>query len=198
MVHFNDIVAPQAVATDVSANGKKPLFQKIAQLAASAYGLNATMVSEALFERERLGSTGFGGGVAIPHAKIPGLDRMRGVVCPHAAVERLARVPRRFEVRPGLRRQPVPPAELKHAADLAAGHQFLHLHVLRVDAQDDAPVDIVFTLLSPVDSGAEHLKTLARVSRYLRDDGHVARLRGAKSAEALHALLAGGEARDAA
>ena len=80
MVHFNDIVAPQAVATDVSANGKKPLFQKIAQLAASAYGLNATMISEALFERERLGSTGFGGGVAIPHAKIPGLDRMRGVV----------------------------------------------------------------------------------------------------------------------
>lgn len=80
MVHFNDIVAPQALATEVSTNGKKPLFQKIAQLAASAYGLNASVVSEALFERERLGSTGFGGGVAIPHAKIPGLDRMRGVV----------------------------------------------------------------------------------------------------------------------
>ena len=66
------------------------------------------------------------------------------------------------------------------------------------DAVDDAPVDIVFALLSPVDSGAEHLKTLARVSRYLRDDNQVARLRGAKSDAALHALLAGGGARDAA
>ena len=155
MVHFNDIVAPQALATDISANGKKPLFQKIAQLAASAYGLDANAVSEALFERERLGSTGFGGGVAIPHAKIPGLERMRAVVV-------LLDPPLAF------------------------------------DAVDEAPVDVVFALLSPVDSGAEHLKTLARVSRYLRDEGHVARLRGAKSAEALHALLAGGEARDAA
>ena len=66
------------------------------------------------------------------------------------------------------------------------------------DAVDDAPVDIVFALLSPVDSGAEHLKTLARVSRYLRDDNNVARLRGANSAEALFALLASGGARDAA
>lgn len=56
----------------------------------------------------------------------------------------------------------------------------------------------MFALLSPQDSGAEHLKTLARVSRYLRDEAQVTRLRGAKSAEALHALLAGGEARDAA
>jgi PTS system nitrogen regulatory IIA component len=63
---------------------------------------------------------------------------------------------------------------------------------------DDAPVDVVFALLSPVDSGAEHLKTLARVSRYLRDESVVARLRGARSTEALHALLSGAGARDAA
>jgi len=155
MVHFNDIVAPDALATGLSVNGKKPLFQKIAQLAAAAYGLDAHIVSDSLFERERLGSTGFGGGVAIPHAKIPGLEKLCAVV---VLVD--------------------PP--------------------LAFDAVDDAPVDIVFALLSPVDSGAEHLKTLARVSRYLRDEGHVARLRGAKSSGALHALLAGGEARDAA
>jgi nitrogen PTS system EIIA component len=155
MVHFNDIVAPGALATGLSANGKKPLFQKIAQLAASAYGLNADQVAEALLERERLGSTGFGGGVAIPHAKIAGLERMCAVV-----------------------------ALLDPA--------------MPFDAVDEGPVDIVFALLSPVDSGAEHLKTLARVSRFLRDDGHVTRLRGANSTEALHALLAGGEARDAA
>lgn len=155
MVHFNDIVGAGALATGVAANGKKQLFQKVAGLAANAYGLDADLVAEALFERERLGSTGFGGGVAIPHAKITGLEKMRAVV---------------------LLLDPAIP----------------------FDAVDEAPVDIVFALLSPVDSGAEHLKTLARVSRYLRDEGQVVRLRGAKSAEALHALLAGGEARDAA
>lgn len=155
MVHFADILAPDALATSLAVNGKRALFQKVGQLAATAYSMDALTVADALFERERLGSTGFGGGVAIPHAKIPGLDRMRGVV-----------------------------ALLDPA--------------MPFDAVDDAPVDIVFALLSPVDSGAEHLKTLARVSRYLREEGHVARLRGANSSEALHALLAGGEARDAA
>jgi PTS system nitrogen regulatory IIA component len=155
MAHFNDIVAPEALATGLTVNGKKQLFQKIASLAACAYDLDADLVADALFEREKLGSTGFGGGVAIPHAKIADLDRMCGVV---------------------VLLDPAVP----------------------FDAVDEAPVDVVFALLSPIDSGAEHLKTLARVSRYLRDDGHVTRLRGAKSTGALHALLAGGEARDAA
>lgn len=155
MVHFNDIVSPDALATGLSANGKKQLFQKIAAIAANAYGLAAGDIADALFERERLGSTGFGGGIAIPHAKMAGLAQMRGIVV--------------------LLDPPMP-----------------------FDAVDDAPVDIVFALLSPLDSGAEHLKTLARVSRYLRDDGQIARLRGAQSAEALFALIAGSEARDAA
>jgi PTS system nitrogen regulatory IIA component len=155
MVHLDDLVAPNALATGLAVNGKKQLFLKLATLAAEAYGLPADQVADALFEREKLGSTGFGGGVAIPHAKLPGLDRMRGVV-----------------------------ALLDPAVPF--------------DAVDEAPVDVVFALLSPVDSGAEHLKTLARVSRYLRNDMQVTRLRGAHSAAALHALLAGGEARDAA
>ena len=155
MVDFHDFVSSDALATGLTVNCNMQLFQKIATLAACAYGLDADEVGDALFERERLGSTGFGGGVAIPHAKIAGLDRMCGLVV--------------------LLDPPVP-----------------------FDAVDDAPVDIVFALLSPVDSGAEHLKTLARVSRYLRDDNQVARLRGAKSDAALHALLAGGGARDAA
>lgn len=140
MVHFNDIVSPDALATEVTVNGKKMLFQKIAALAAQSYGVDAEAAADALLERERLGSTGFGGGVAIPHAKLPGLDRMCGVVV--------------------LLDPPAP-----------------------FDAVDDAPVDVVFALLSPQDSGAEHLKTLARVSRYLRDEAQVTRLRGAKSAE---------------
>lgn len=155
MMHFNDIVLPSALATGLTVNGKKPLFQKLSEIAASTYGLDADKVNEALTERERLGSTGFGGGIAIPHAKMEGLDKVHGIVV-------LLDPPISF------------------------------------DAIDDEPVDVVFTLLSPLDSGAEHLKTLARVSRYLRDDAQIVRLRGARSNEALHALLAGHEARDAA
>ena len=65
-------------------------------------------------------------------------------------------------------------------------------------AIDGLPVDIVFLLLSPTEAGVEHLKALARVSRRLRDRGFVAKLRGAGSADALYALFAGGETRDAA
>ncbi len=154
-MQFDDIVSQTALATGLAVNGKKALFQKLGEMAAAVYGLDAAQVTEALMERERLGSTGFGGGVAIPHAKLPGLDRMRGLVV-----------------------QLDPP--------------------IAFDAVDEAPVDIVFALLSPVDSGADHLKTLARVSRFLRNEDQVARLRGAHSDGALHALLSGGEARDAA
>ena len=65
-------------------------------------------------------------------------------------------------------------------------------------AIDDMPVDLVFMLLSPADAGAEHLKALARISRCLRDRAFLAKLRGAGSPDALYALFAGGEARDAA
>lgn len=155
MAHFEDILTPEALAIGVSVSGKKQLFQKFSEMAATNYGLPADVVFDRLTERERLGSTGFGGGIGIPHAKIPGLDRVRGMVI-------LLDSPMGF------------------------------------DAVDNAPVDVVFALLSPIDSGAEHLKTLARVSRYLRNDGQIARVRGVGSREALFALLSGNEARDAA
>lgn len=155
MNYFDDLLSPKSLATGISVSGKKQLFQKLGELAAAAYGLDAGAVSERLTERERLGSTGFGGGIAIPHAKLEELDKVRGMVI-------LLDTPIAF------------------------------------DAVDDAPVDVIFALLSPVDSGAEHLKTLARVSRYLRNEGQVTRLRGVGSDEALFALLSGNEARDAA
>lgn len=65
-------------------------------------------------------------------------------------------------------------------------------------AMDGEPVDLVFMLLSPVDAGVTHLKALAAVSRLLRDKDMAGKLRGARSSDALYALLAGDEARDAA
>jgi PTS system nitrogen regulatory IIA component len=63
---------------------------------------------------------------------------------------------------------------------------------------DGLPVDLVFLLLSPTDAGADHLKALAGVSRLLRDREMVAKLRGARSKDAMFALLSGVEALDAA
>lgn len=76
---------------------------------------------------------------------------------------------------------------------------FLHLEEpIDFDSVDDLPVDLVFMLLSPADAGAAHLKVLARISRALRDRAFAEKLRGAGSHDALYAMLAGLEARDAA
>jgi PTS system nitrogen regulatory IIA component len=57
------------------------------------------------------------------------------------------------------------------------------------DAHDGKPVDLIFALLSPEKSGVEHLKALAAVSRFLRDEHMVSKLRGASGQDALYALL---------
>lgn len=61
-------------------------------------------------------------------------------------------------------------------------------------AVDGVPVDLVFMLLSPTHAGVDHLKALAAVSRLLRDGEMVAKLRGARTSDALFALLTGDEA----
>lgn len=71
-----DITRPGAVNPAMNVAGKKALFHDLAAQAARAHGLDAGDVLERLTERERLGTTGFGGGTAIPHARVPGLDRV--------------------------------------------------------------------------------------------------------------------------
>ncbi len=66
------------------------------------------------------------------------------------------------------------------------------------DAVDDEPVDLVCALVSPTQDGAAHLRALAEVSRLLRDEKYCAQLRGAADSDALFALLAISEERDAA
>lgn len=66
------------------------------------------------------------------------------------------------------------------------------------DSVDDLPVDCVFALFSPEADGAAHLRALARISRRFRDGDFVAKLRGARSADAVFALMSEFEAADAA
>lgn len=79
MDDLTDLLAPEAVLAGVVVPNKKALFQQLGAEAAPPLGLDPRIVTERLVERERLGSTGFGGGVAIPHGKLDGLDRVTGL-----------------------------------------------------------------------------------------------------------------------
>jgi len=74
-----DLLKPAEVISALTVPNKKSLFVQLSRLAAKSRGLSAADVTERLLDRERLGSTGFGGGVAIPHGKIDGLDHVVGV-----------------------------------------------------------------------------------------------------------------------
>src|SRR3954454_17510013 len=77
-----DFLDPRAVLPALRVNGKKQALQELASQAARCTGLTDSAVFEALLQRERLGSTGIGEGVAIPHGKLPGLTRIFGLVAP--------------------------------------------------------------------------------------------------------------------
>ncbi|GAB4381769.1 PTS sugar transporter subunit IIA [Albidovulum sp.] len=143
---LSSLLKPAAVRVSGGSTSKKRLFHDLAEIARSVYGLDSTEIVDALQERESLGPTGVGHGVALPHARIDGIDHVVGV--------------------------------------------FLKLErPLDFDAIDRQPVDLVFALLAPKDSGVEHLKALALISRTLRDAGTCAKLRANNDPAALHAVL---------
>ena len=79
MDDFSDLLASEAVVAGMGASGKKALFQQLGTIAANIVDVDPALVIDRLTEREKLGSTGFGGGVAIPHGKIDGLERVVGI-----------------------------------------------------------------------------------------------------------------------
>jgi PTS system nitrogen regulatory IIA component len=76
---LNDILTPDAVVASLRANGKKQALQELSDRAASVSGLRAREIFDALLQRERLGSTGVGDGIAIPHGKLPKCGRIFGI-----------------------------------------------------------------------------------------------------------------------
>lgn len=74
-----DLLVPGAVFAGVKATSKKQLLIHLAAQASKLTGLDERRVLEAILERERLGSTGLGGGIAIPHAKLPSVQSVMGV-----------------------------------------------------------------------------------------------------------------------
>jgi PTS system nitrogen regulatory IIA component len=154
-MHLAGFLDCDAIKTALPGGNKRSLMKQLADLAGQRLSIKPAIVLAGLNEREQLGSTGFGQGVAIPHAKIDGLEQPYGLF-----------------VRLG------DPVDYK--------------------AIDGRPVDLVFLLLSPPDAGGEHLKALAAISRVTRDAATLERLRGARSRDALAAVLMGADERDAA
>lgn len=76
---MDSLVYPAAVKAHANVDSRKAIFAYFGDLASRTLGLDAGQVSEALIERERLGSTGFGRGIALPHAKLDGLSGVRGL-----------------------------------------------------------------------------------------------------------------------
>lgn len=77
---LGDLLDPGAVALRAGAPGKRQALSLVADVAGRVLGVDADAVLEGLIERESAGSTGVGEGVAIPHARLDGLDRVRAVV----------------------------------------------------------------------------------------------------------------------
>jgi nitrogen PTS system EIIA component len=144
---ITDLVAPEAIVPALKVSSKKQALQDLSARAAALTGQNERAIFEVLLQREKLGTTAVGYGVAIPHGKLPKLTRMFGLF-----------------------------ARLDRPIDF--------------EALDGQPVDLVFLLLAPEGAGADHLKALARVARLLRDQDTANKLRAARDAQALYAVLA--------
>jgi nitrogen PTS system EIIA component len=78
-MHLADLISPEAVIPSLRAKTKKQLLQELAARAARVTGLQERYVFDTLLQRERLGSTGLGEGIAIPHGKFAGLKRIVGI-----------------------------------------------------------------------------------------------------------------------
>ena len=76
---LTDIVAPNAIIPALKVNGKKQAIQELAARAAELTGQSERAILEILLQREKLGSTAVGNGVAIPHGKLPNLGRLFGL-----------------------------------------------------------------------------------------------------------------------
>src|SRR3977135_515094 len=76
---LTDLVAPNAIVPALKVNGKKQAIQELSARAAKLTGQNERLIFEILMQREKLGSTGVGNGIAIPHGKMPKLNKLFGL-----------------------------------------------------------------------------------------------------------------------
>ena len=78
-MNISDIMSEKSVLIDVKVSSKRELLQELASKAAEMTGLDERTIFDTFLERENLGSTGFGGGTALPHGRFGGLDKVYAV-----------------------------------------------------------------------------------------------------------------------
>ena len=78
-MEISDLITPDSIFSKLPATSKKQALQELAKRASNISELNERVIFDALIERERLGTTGVGNGIAIPHGKLAGLDRLHGL-----------------------------------------------------------------------------------------------------------------------
>lgn len=143
---ISDVLSEAMILTEVAADSKRHLLEQISEFVAERKGLDKSSVFEAVLERENLGSTGYGNGVAFPHARLEGLKNVVAVF-----------------------------ARLKTPIDY--------------DALDGNPVDMVAFMISPENSGDDHLRTLAIFSRVLKNAEICRQIRLAKNAHEIYSAM---------
>ena len=146
-MNMDDFISKDSIKVNVKALSKKRLLQDISHLAQEYLGVSSSELYSSLQKREILGPTGIGNGVAIPHVKIKGINKLSGF----------------FLI-------------LEKAVDF--------------ESADNQPVDLVFVLLAPEDnSGSDHLKALAMISRCFKDKSTRSKLRLTKNIDSVYAIL---------
>jgi PTS system nitrogen regulatory IIA component len=145
-MEFSNLLKPEAIRIFSSVSSKKRLLHDLAGIAEMCYHTDYANTVEALIDREALGPTGVGGGIALPHARLENLNHVVGALI--------------------LLENPV-----------------------EFDAIDKQPVDVIFSLFAPKTAGVEHLKSLALVSRTLREQSVVAKLRSNPDPTTLYTIL---------
>jgi PTS system nitrogen regulatory IIA component len=78
-MEITDLISPAAVIPNLRATSKKQALQDMAKKAAEITGLHERAIFDVLLERERLGTTGVGNGIAIPHGKLPAMEKLYGL-----------------------------------------------------------------------------------------------------------------------
>ncbi len=79
MVTVSDLAGPEAIIPNLKISSKKQALQELAAFAAKKLGRDDREIFDVLLQRERLGTTGLGHGVAIPHGKLSGLEKISGI-----------------------------------------------------------------------------------------------------------------------
>lgn len=143
---LSDIVSQNTILASIKADNKSELLHEMSVKLGHHENIDEQTVEDAMLEREKLGSTGYGAGVAFPHARIEGAKRVKA-----------------------------------YFAKLAAPVEF--------DAVDGLGVDLVFMLVSPENSGADHLEALAALSKAMRNKTLCAKLRKATTKDEIYKLL---------